>query len=203
MIFMDPLTIGALGIVLLLVLLIMGMPIAFALALSGFIGLVAIKGGLGGSLGVLSYNPYGTIASYSLVVVPLFILMGHLAFAGGISEDMYSFGHKWVGGFPGGLAMATVVGCAAFAATSGSSVATAATMGKIAIPQMSKYGYDIRLATGCVAAGGLLGIMIPPSVPLVIYGIATGTSIGRLLIAGLIPGIGDGLVLRYRHRLHS
>jgi len=185
---MDPIMVGILGIVLLVVLLFAGIPVAFSLGITGFIGLIILTS-LGQSLHYMASYLFGHISGYTLIVVPLFIFMGHLAFAARISEDIYSVAHKWLGQLRGSLAIATIAGAAGFAATCGSSTATAAAIGKVSLPEMEKYGYDMKLATGAVSAGGLLGIMIPPSVPLVLYGILTQESIGKMLMAGIIPGI--------------
>lgn len=177
-----------LTMILFLVLLAFGLPIAMALLSSGFIGLLMI-GNLKMGLASLALVPYATVAKGALIVIPLFVLTGQVAFAAGLSRDAYDMAYRWFGKFKGGLAMASVAASAAFAATSGSSVATAATVGKIAIPEMKRFGYADSLATGCVAAGGTLGILIPPSISFIIYGIITETSIGKLLIAGVVPGI--------------
>jgi C4-dicarboxylate transporter, DctM subunit len=142
-----------------------------------------------GALSVFRTVPYGTLSDYALSVIPLFILMGTLAFASRLSKDLYDSAHGVLGALRGGLAMTTVAACAAFAAISGSSTATAATMGKVALPEMRRYGYADVMATGAVAAGGTVGILIPPSVILIIYGIITEQSIGELYMAGFIPGI--------------
>jgi len=149
--------------------------------------------GIGPALGLLKTVPYSTFASQSLSVIPLFILMGSFAFSAGISKDLYEAVYKWLGHFRGGLAMATVGACACFASISGSSMATAATMGTVALPEMEKYKYDPALATGAVAAGGSMGILIPPSVILIIYGIITEQSIGKLFLAGFVPGVMEAL----------
>ncbi len=185
---MTPLTAGFIGIVFLFVLLFLGMPIGIAMGLVGFAGFAYLRG-FEPALGVLSTVPYTTFASYTLTVVPLFILMGSFCFHAGLSKDLYDTVHKWLGQLRGGLAMATVGACAGFAAVSGSSVATAATMGTVALPEMKRYKYDPALATGAVAAGGTIGILIPPSVGLIIYGIIAEQSIGRLFLAGFIPGV--------------
>ena len=185
---MDPFWIGILSIGVLFILLAMGVPIAFSLGLSGLMAIVVMRG-FGITFNFMLSTPYSTISSWALVIIPLFMLMGHMASYAGVTTDAYELGHKWLGRVNGGLAMATIFGCAAFAATSGSSVATAATMGKIAIPEMRRYGYRLELCVGCVAAGGTLGILIPPSGVLVIYGIITEQSIGRLLMAGFLPGL--------------
>jgi len=185
---MSPLTIGYIGLGVLMVFLFLGVPIGAIMGLVGFAGMVWISG-LGAGLGVLMTVPVATISTYSYCVIPLFILMGELCFYSGLSKDLYWTIHRWLGHLPGGLSMATVGGCAAFAAVSGSSLATAATMGTVALPEMKRYDYDPALATGSVAAGGTIGILIPPSVILIIYGILTQQSIGKLFLAGFIPGV--------------
>ena len=196
---------AGLAILAFLVLLATGMPIGFTMLLVGFLGLYLTRGGQV-AYATLGLAPYSAAANALLIVIPLFILTGQIAFASGISNDAYEVAYRWLGRMKGGLGMATIAACAAFAATSGSSVATAATVGKIAIPQMRRFGYSDVLATGTVAAGGLLGIMIPPSITMVIYGIVTETSIGKLLISGIFPGIltaiifclGIGVVAHFR-----
>jgi tripartite ATP-independent transporter DctM subunit len=180
--------IGIIGIGILIILLFSGLQIGVAMGLIGFIGFAVLMG-IGPALGILKTVPYTTFGSHSLSVIPLFILMGTFAFQAGMSEDLYTAVYKWLGHFRGGLAMATVVACACFAAISGSSLATAATLGAVALPEMRRYKYDDGLATGAVAAGGSVGILIPPSVILIIYGIITEQSIGKLFLAGFIPGI--------------
>ncbi|MFP3912076.1 MAG: TRAP transporter large permease [Desulfobacteraceae bacterium] len=185
---MSPELIGILGIVVMFVLLALGMYIGMAMALVGFLGLCVIVGWDSG-LSILGITPLAEGSSYTLSVIPLFVLMGQFAFISGISTDIYKTVYAWMGRFRGGLAMATICACAGFAAVCGSSLATGATMGMVAIPEMDKYKYNQRLSTGCVAAGGTLGILIPPSIGFVIYGILTHESIGRLFMAGIIPGI--------------
>ena len=185
---MSPELIGILGIVLMFVFLALGMYIGMATALVGFLGLCVIVGWDSG-LSILGITPLAEGSSYTLSVIPLFVLMGQFAFISGISTDIYKTVYAWMGRFRGGLAMATICACAGFAAVCGSSLATGATMGMVAIPEMDKYKYNQRLSTGCVAAGGTLGILIPPSIGFVIYGILTHESIGRLFMAGIIPGI--------------
>ena len=185
---MSPIVVGIIGIFVLIVLIFSRMHIGISMGLVGFLGFAYIIG-VEPALGVLKTVPYSTLSSQNLSVVPLFILMGAFAFSAGISEDLYRTVHKWLGHFRGGLAMATVAACACFAAISGSSLATAATLGKVAMPEMKKYNYDTALATGSIAAGGSIGILIPPSVILIIYGIITEQSIGKLFLAGFIPGI--------------
>jgi C4-dicarboxylate transporter DctM subunit len=185
---LEPLTVGFLGMVLLLVLLFSGIPIAFAMGLVGFLGM-AYSNGLGPGLNIMGTTAYTISSSYSMSVVPLFVLMGALCYHAGLSRELYFAVYRWVGHLPGGLAMATIGGCATFAAVSGSSVATTATMGMVALPEMKRYKYDSGLAAGSIAAGGSIGILIPPSVILVLYGILTEQSIGKLFAAGFIPGI--------------
>ncbi len=180
--------IGILGIVCMFVLLAFRMYIGMAMGLIGFIGLCFIAG-VPAASSILEIVPHAEGSSYTLSVIPLFVLMGQFAFMSGISTDIYKTVYAWMGRFRGGLAMATVCACAGFAAVCGSSLATGATMGMVAIPEMDKYKYDQRLSTGCVAAGGTLGILIPPSIGFVIYGILTEESIGKLFMAGILPGI--------------
>jgi tripartite ATP-independent transporter DctM subunit len=185
---MTPLTTGFIGIGILFIFLFLGMPIGIAMGMVGFAGFAFLRG-LDSALGVLTTVPYRTFASYDFSVVPLFILMGAFCFHAGLSKDLYNTVYRWLGHFRGGLALATVGACAGFAAVSGSSTATAATMGVVALPEMKRYGYDPALATGSVAAGGTIGILIPPSVGLIVYGIIAEQSIGRLFLAGFIPGV--------------
>jgi len=185
---MSPESLGLAGIILLFVLLALRMNIGLALALVGFLGYAQVVG-MEASLAVLGLTPYSSGSSYMLSVIPLFVLMGQFAFVSGISREIYQAVHTWLGHRPGGLAMATIVGCAGFSSISGSSLATAATMGTVALPEMRKFGYDPSLASGSVAAGGTLGILIPPSIGFVIYGIIIEESIGKLFMAGVIPGV--------------
>ena len=185
---MSPEFVGLIGIITLIVLLFAGMWIGFAMAFLGFFGF-AYLGGMDPALGVLSTVPYSTIAHYGVSVVPLFLLMGNVAANSGISGDLYKTGYKWVGHLPGGLAMGTIGACAGFAAICGSSLAAGVTMGKVALPEMERYQYDPRLATGCVASGSTLGILIPPSLGFIIYGLLTEESVGKLFMAGILPGI--------------
>jgi len=185
---MTPLTTGFIGIGILFIFLFLGMPIGIAMGMVGFAGFAFLRG-LDAALGVLTTVPYRTFASYDFSVVPLFILMGAFCFHAGLSKDLYNTVYRWLGHFRGGLALATVGACAGFAAVSGSSTATAATMGVVALPEMERYNYDPALATGSVAAGGTIGILIPPSVGLIVYGIIAEQSIGRLFLAGFIPGV--------------
>ena len=185
---MTPLAIGLIGLAVLFVLLLSRMPIGLVMALVGFVGF-AIIAGFGDALGVLGTVPYATFANYNMSIIPLFILMGAFCYYSGLSKDLYDTVHAWLGHFRGGLSMATVGACAGFAAVSGSSLATAATMGTVALPEMKRFGYDDRLATGAVAAGGTIGILIPPSIVLILYAVITEQSIGKLFLAGIIPGV--------------
>ena len=184
---MSPLTAGIIGIALLFLLFASGMPIGFVMALVGWLGYVYL-GSLDAGLNILGITFYAGGTSYTLSVIPLFMLMGQFAAHSGLSRDIYHTVEKWVGNRLGGLAMATIGACAGFAAISGSSVATAATMGTVALPEMKKYNYGQSLATGTVAAGGTLGILIPPSTTFVFYAILTEQSVGKLFIAGIFPG---------------
>ena len=179
---------ASLMIVTLIVLLFSNTLIGSVLALVGFIGM-AFLGGTKAALGLLSNIPFSTTASYSMCVIPFFLLMGEFAYQAGLSRSLYQTAYKWLGHLRGGLAMATVVACGGFAAVSGSSLATAATMGTVALPEMRRYNYAPSLAVGSVAAGGTIGILIPPSTILIIYGILTEQSIAKLFFAGFFPGI--------------
>jgi C4-dicarboxylate transporter DctM subunit len=184
----SPVTFGIIGIVVLIAVFILGMPVGFSMALIGLLGfsfLVSTQAGLS----MLARDIFATLSSYSLTVIPMFIFMGSIAFASGMSRRLYDTGYKLFGQLRGGLAMATIAACAGFAAMCGSTNATAAAMGRVSLPEMKRYNYDDSLATGCVAAAGSLGIMIPPSTVLIVYGILTGESIGKLFIAGVFPGI--------------
>jgi C4-dicarboxylate transporter, DctM subunit len=185
---MNDVTTGIAGIGLLLLLFVLKFPVAFAMALVGFLGF-AYLAGVGPALAVLAKDIFETFSSYPLSVIPMFILMGNFAYASGISRRLFNTAYAWVGHFRGGLTIATVIACAGFAAICGSTAATAATMGQIALPEMKKYGYDSKLATGTVAAAGTLGILIPPSTIFIVYGIMTEGSIGKLFISGLLPGV--------------
>lgn len=176
------------GIIALLIFLFSGMLIGAALGFLGFFGMALLFGADSG-LGLLRTVPYSMTASYSLCVIPFFILMGELCYEAGLSEKLYRAAYKWVGRFKGGLSMATVLACGAFSAVSGSSLATAATMGAVSLPEMKRYKYADTLATGSIAAGGTIGILIPPSVILIIYGILTEVSIAELFFAGILPGL--------------
>jgi C4-dicarboxylate transporter DctM subunit len=185
---MSPELVGFIGFLLMFVFLYMGMPIGFCMAFTGFLGNVVLFGWQGSVL-QLGMVPYATVTNFTLCVLPLFLLMGELAWASGLTEGCYSFTYKVLGKLRGGLAMSTIGAAAIFAACTGSSIASAATFTKVSLPEMRKRNYDPGLATGCIAAGGTLGILIPPSGPMIIYSILTGASIGKLFIGGVIPGI--------------
>ena len=180
--------ISVLGLGAVLILVFLRMPIAIAMGLIGFVGYAEIRG-FRASISMVGRLVIDTAQDYGLSVVPLFILMGLFVNKGGLSRELYQVSNAFLGHFRGGLAMATIVACAGFSAICGSSLATAATMSKVAMPQMRKYNYADSLSTASIAAGGTLGILIPPSVILVIYGLLTETSIGKLFIAGIIPGL--------------
>ncbi len=180
--------IGALGLVAMLALLALRMPIGIAMFLVGSIGF-AMLNGIDAALMALGTYPYSYAAYYDLAVIPLFVLMGSIASACGMGQALFAAAYAWVGHWRGGLASATILSCAGFAAVSGSSVASAVTMGRVCLPEMRRYRYDGGLAAGTVAAGGTLGILIPPSTAFVIYGILTEQSIGKLLLAGVLPGL--------------
>jgi len=185
---MNVLVIAALAFGLMMVLIVLRTPIAVAMIVSGLAGTTAISGWTT-ALATLKQGPFERATSYTLVVIPLFVLMGYLASQSGLSRSLFQAANVWLGHLRGGLAMATVVGCAGFGAICGSSLATSATMATVALPEMKRYRYAGTLSTGSVAAGGTLGIMIPPSIIFVLYGIMTEQSIGKLLLAGVIPGI--------------
>ena len=185
---MSPVFAAIIGIAGLSLLLAIGMPVGFSLALMGVVGFGLVVAP-DPALWLLGIEPYAHGSSFIFTAIPMFLLMGSFAAASGISADVFNTANKWLGRLPGGLAIATISGCAGFAAASGSSLATASAMGKISIPQMRRLNYHPRLASGVVAAGGTLGILIPPSIGLVVYGVITETHIGKLLIAGIIPGI--------------
>ena len=180
--------IGILALLGLFVLIFLRVPIGIALALAGAGG-YWVMNDLDRTLSTLGSIPYATAYNYDLSIIALFVLMGNLAMVSGMSRDLYSMARSMVGHWPGGLASATVVGCAGFAAVSGSSLASAVTMGRVSLPEMKRYGYSDRLATGSVAAGGTLGILIPPSTGFIIYAVLTEVSIGKLFLSGVIPGI--------------
>lgn len=185
---MSETAIGSIGLIALFVLLALRMPVAMTMLIVGFFGTIAING-LNAALSSLGGEAFEIASTSMLIVVPLFVLMGNLAGVSGMSRDLYDAAYAWVGHHRGGLASATIGGCAGFAALSGSSIASAVTMGRVALPQMKRFKYDDSLATGAVAAGGTLGILIPPSSGMIIYAILTEQSIGRLFMAGVFPGL--------------
>ena len=185
---MEPIELGVLSLIALTLLLLTGMRIAFATAICGCVGLWMLRGYDAAAM-LSATSIYGHITNYNLLVLPLFILMGYFAFYAGITRDLYFAARQWFGNMPGGLAIATIFGSAGFAAACGASTASAAVMGRVALPELEKYGYDKKVATGCVAAGGTLATMIPPSVLMVIYGFIAEESIGALLLAGILPGL--------------
>lgn len=185
---MTPISAGIVGFALLIALMFLRIPVAFVMAMVGFVGfgwLVSWPA----ALSLLARDFFSVFSSYNLTVIPLFILMGQVAHYSGISGRLFNAAHKFIGHLPGGLAMATIGACAFFAAICGSTTATSATMATVALPQMKKFNYDPALATGVVAAGGTLGILIPPSTIFIIYGIMTEQSVGKLFVAGVLPGI--------------
>ena len=190
---MDAFTIGIIGVVALVVLVFAGVRVFYAAAAVGLVGLVAMLGWDAGA-GMAGTIPHSKVVTYTLSVLPMFILIGFLAFHAGITEALFDAGRKWLGWLPGGLAVGTVMAATGFAAVSGASTATAAVFARVAIPDMLKYGYDKRLAAGAVAAGGTLATLIPPSAILVIYAIIVEQSVGALLIAGFLPGIVSALI---------
>ena len=185
---MDPITFGLIGIVVLIIVFFLGMPVGFTMGFIGLIGFCIVNSPSSG-LSMVARDFYDTFSNYNLTVIPMFVFMGSVAFFSGMSGRLYDASYILFGKMRGGLAMATVAATAGFSAICGSTSATAAAMGKVSIPQMRRYGYDDGLATGCIAAAGGLGILIPPSTIFIIYGILVQQSIGKLFISGVIPGI--------------
>ncbi len=185
---LDPVIVGVFGTAAVFMLIFLGMPIAFAMMLVGFLG-IGFLSSFHAALPVAASTMWHTAAFYDYTVIPLFIVMGGFAGSSGITRELYSSFEKWTRRLPGGLAIATIGACGGFAAVSGSSVATAATMGTVALPEMERFGYSPELSTGSVAAGGTLGFLIPPSIGFIVYGMLTEQSIGKLLVAGILPGI--------------
>ncbi len=185
---MDPLLVGALGIGLMFLLIALHVPIGVAMGLAGFISIWALLG-FDQALTLFATEPTSVVTSAELAVIPLFLLMGSFAGAAGLSSDIYRVAYAFLGHRRGGLALATIGGCAGFGAVCGSSIATAATMARIALPEMLERRYQPSLATGCIAAGGTLGILIPPSVIMVLYAILTEQSVVALFIAAILPGL--------------
>jgi len=185
---MDELAIGGLGVAALFIAILGGINIMVALGVVGAVGMIALAGPVAATAGVSSIF-FSITASFHFSVVPMFLLMGFFAMRAGLGEDLFDAATKWVGRLPGGLAIATTGGAAAFGAASGSSVGTATLFTKLALPEMLKHGYDKGLASASIAISGTLAVLIPPSALIVVYGILTDSSIGQLLIGGLIPGI--------------
>lgn len=191
--FEHPLLVGAIGIGLLVLLVFLGVRVVFAAACVGLLGLVELIG-WGPAAGVVGIVPHAKSTIYALSVLPMFIFIGFVAFHAGMTTQLFNAAQKWLSWLPGGMAVATVLATAGFAAVSGASTATSAVFSRVAIPEMLKYGYDRRLAAGVVAAGGTLATLIPPSAILVIYAIIVEESVGRLLLAGFLPGLVSALI---------
>ncbi|MDD5099766.1 MAG: TRAP transporter large permease [Syntrophales bacterium] len=185
---MTPISAGLLGFALLIVLMFARIPVGFVMTIVGFLGFGLLTS-WDASLNLLARDFFSVFGSYNLTVIPLFVLMGQISYHAGISGRLFNAAHKFLGHLPGGLAIATIGACAGFSAICGSTSATAATMASVALPEMKKYRYDPALATGVIAAGGSLGILIPPSTIFIIYGIMTEQSVGKLFMAGILPGI--------------
>jgi len=185
---MNPETVGLIGLAVLLILLAARLWVGFALIVVGFLGYLWL-GGASGALNILGLVPYSQMASYVYSAIPLFILMGTIISVAEMGEDLFASLKKWLGHIRGGLAMATAAACGVFASVCGDAVATAVTMGKVSYPEMKRYGYSDKLAAPVIIAGGSVGIIIPPSIGFIIYGIFTEQSIGKLFMAGFIPGI--------------
>lgn len=190
---MAPVYIGIIGIVVLIILIFAKMPIGATMALTGFV-FFGILSGFDSALGMIRVVPFSTFSHNSFTVIPLFIFMGSLLFVAGMSEGLYKAAYTWFGALRGGLAIATIVACALFAAISGSSLAAVATIGKVAYPEMQRYKYSDKLATGVIAAGACMGILIPPNNILIVYGVITEQSIAKLFMAGIIPGLMQALI---------
>lgn len=180
--------IGLFGLGAMFLLMILRMPVGMAMLAVGYFGTMVLNGSRSANA-LFVTETFSSTANYSLTVVPLFILMGNIASVAGFSRRLYEAAFAWVGWLRGGLASASIIGCAAFAAVSGSSVATAVTIGKVALPEMKRFGYSDALSAGAIAAGGTLGFLIPPSTGFVLYAILTEESIGRLFMAGILPGL--------------
>ena len=186
---MSPVEIGIAGVAgLLAAIFLLRLPVGFSMALVGFLGFWKVVN-LNAALGMVGEETWKTLSSYGLTVIPLFILMGQICFHSGVNERMYKAANAWIGHIRGGLAMATILACAGFAAICGSNTATAATMSTVSLPQMNAYRYDRVFSSGVIAAGSTLGVMIPPSVVLIIIGLQTGQAIGVLFWAALVPGL--------------
>jgi tripartite ATP-independent transporter DctM subunit len=185
---MDPLQAALVGLVLMFVFMLLGMPIAFSMLLTGVLGNAYLLSPRAAAQ-LLSGNVWDQFSSYGLSVIPLFVLMGQFAYRAGITERLYEAAYKWVGQYPGGLAATTIAACAGFSAICGSNSATTATMGTIALPEMRRYRYDPALSTGAIAVGGTLGVVIPPSVVMIVIAVQTEQSLLKLFLAGIVPGL--------------
>lgn len=185
---MSMFAIGVLVILFLFALFLMGLEIGIAMAVAGFVGFAAVRG-IEPAMSLVAKDVYSVFSSYGFTVIPIFVLMGQIGSSGGVARNLYDATYKFIGHIPGGLALGTVAAATAFKAICGSAPATAATFATIAVPEMDRYNYDRRLSCGTVASVGTLGIIIPPSVVLIVYGILTETSIGKLFLAGIIPGL--------------
>jgi tripartite ATP-independent transporter DctM subunit len=186
---MDPAIIAVVTLVFMLMLIMIGVPIAFAMLASGAVGFYIMTGGMAHITTQLSLTVWHSSTNFVMVALPLYLLMGQLITRSEIASDVYDCVYKWLGRMPGGLAITSVVSCAAFGAVSGGSIPAVATIGPMSMPSMRKYKYSDSLASGSIASAGTLGILIPPSIFLVVYGIWTETSVGKLFIAGIIPGV--------------
>lgn len=191
--FDDPFLVGLIGLGLIFLLVLFGVRVVFAAAVAGLLGLVELLG-WGPAAGIAGTVPHSKSSVYALSVLPMFIFIGFLAFHAGMTQQLFDAARKWFGWVPGGLAVATVFATAGFAAVSGASTATAAVFSRVAIPEMLRHGYDRKLAAGVVAAGGTLASLIPPSAILVIYAIIVEESVGKLLLAGFLPGLVSALI---------
>jgi C4-dicarboxylate transporter DctM subunit len=187
--------VAVLPILVMVVALLLGVPIAVALAGAGMLGIFLITGDFSKVLGIVSLTPFSTVADYALTTIPMFILMAYLSASSGLARDLYTAASNWLSHVKGGLAIATVFACGVFGAMSGASVAAASVMSKIAMPEMRRHGYSEELGAGAIGIGATLDLLIPPSIAMVIYGIATQTSIGKLLVAGIVPGLIVGVLL--------
>ena len=185
----------ALPFIALVIFLLLGIPIAFSLGGAGLLGIWIVKGDWSIVMATLKAVPFNTVGDYNLTTVPMFVLMAFFSSSSGLARDLYTAASNWLSHIRGGLAVATVFACGIFGAMSGASVAAAAVMSNVAMPNMRRYGYSETLAAGSIGVGSTLTILIPPSVPMVIYGVATQTSIGALLIAGAVPGVVLGILL--------
>lgn len=185
----DLFAFGLCGLAFLMTLILLGVPMGYAMSMLGFMGMIAIYPSVNPPLEMLGRAPYNTAATYTFSVVPMFVLMGELAKYSGISRDLFTACNVWLGRVPGGMLVASIGGCAGFAAVAGDSMATAVTMGSVSLPEMREKRYDPATACGALAAGGTLGILIPPSTGFIFYALVTESSIGKLFVAGIIPGL--------------